>query len=108
MSDEDKIQAKGPWVWLKPDPRSEMSHGGIYMPELSMAERTRLGTASVVSAGPGGWGEENGKEVWVPSGISPGDRVVYRNFIGENAPKRYAWDDHCFVHMTDILGFKLE
>ena len=106
MSGASKIRAMGPWVWVKPDPRKEYSDGGIFMPETSLAERTGLGTAYVISAGPGGWGEKGGKQVWVHSGIKAGDRVVYRHYLNDHAPKRHVMDDHCFIHMTDVVGFR--
>jgi co-chaperonin GroES (HSP10) len=103
MSSDPTVQANGPWVFVKVDRWPTMTPGGLYIPDGNMEERMGVTTGRVISTGKGKLAK-NGLDL-VPTGVKPGDKIVFRGFLQEaNRHKQFDYDDCCFLHQDDIMG----
>lgn len=68
-------KARSHWVLVRPNKASEISEGGIYLPE-TVRGTPRVGT--VVSTGPGRTTEKG----VIPITVKPGTKVIYGAFAG--------------------------
>lgn len=100
MIDVERVKALGPWVLVRPEPKKK-EQGGIYLPQGNVLERLGHCVARVLSTGKGYYETKESREVFVPSVIKEGDRVVMRGHLSEaNKVGR----DCCFIHQRDLLG----
>ena len=98
---DGKIQACGPWVFLKVDPKPTMSATGrLYLPDGNLEQRLGRATGTVLSVG-GGKPTKKGRQ---PSGLKPGDHVMFRGFLQEIHKPEFLDREHCLIHMDDVDG----
>jgi co-chaperonin GroES (HSP10) len=106
MLDPTKVKAVGPWVFVKivrpPLEDGLQKRGAIFVPNGTMEERMGLGKGIALSVGPGEWNEK--KKRYDTHGLADGDRVIYRGFLNEANRTGQFDDQHCFIHIRDILG----
>ena len=100
--DCERIRPIGGWVLVKPEPPGRKTEAGIYVPDGNLLERLGHVVARVVSSGKGYYEQRGTREVFVPSEVSSGDRVVFRghlknaNIVGDGT--------YCFLHAKDLIG----
>ena len=99
-----KVKALGNWVFMKLDPRREQV-GSIHLPTQTGAEKVGHSTAHVLSVGPGTDEMKLEKRHnFLPRlYLSPGDRVIIRDFHRDYHP--VAVEDegyHFLIHFNDI------
>lgn len=101
--DISKVKARGPWVLIKPEEAPKMSKGGLYFPDGNLLERLGHLVGVVVSVSSGYWETPKGKtkKVFIPMEVKPGDRVVFRGHLQE---AHRLGQEHCFVHIKDLIG----
>lgn len=100
MIDVDRVKALGPWVLVCPEPKPKKQEG-IYLPDGNVLERLGHCVARVLSSGKGYYEKLENREVFVPSTVKEGDRVVMRGHLSEaNKVGRNC----CFIHQRDLLG----
>lgn len=99
---ENRIQARGPWVLIDPEPVERKTSGGLYLPEGSVMERLGHVVGRVISAGKGYWEKnDKGKEKFRAMEVEPGDRVVFRGHLKD--ANRIGEGNLCFMHMKDLI-----
>jgi chaperonin GroES len=82
-----KIKPLHDWVVIQKADAEEKSPGGIIIPEVAK-EKPQWGT--VVTAGPGAYKSEKGKnkgkdkKIFVPTEVKAGDRVLYEKYMARD------------------------
>jgi len=101
--DISRVKANGPWVLVKPEEPKKVTKSGLYLPDGNLLERLGHLVGVVVSASSGYWEKPKGKtkEVFIHMEIKPGDRVVFRGHLQD---AHRLGQDHCFVHIKDLVG----
>ena len=95
----------GPWVLVRPLPFAETSPGGIVRVVDNAEDRFGMAEGLVVNSGPGKSRCTKRSGVVVePTGVSRGDRIMFRSFLKDANKPRPLDSDNCLIHMDDILG----
>ena len=108
----EKVRALGNWVFLKLDPRREQV-GHILLPTATGVEKVGHSTAHVISVGPGTDEVKLEKRLHhrPQQHLSPGDRVVIRDFHRDYNPVDVDVDDEGYyflLHFNDIEAIVTE
>jgi hypothetical protein len=85
---------------VRPEPKKK-NLNGVYLPDGNVLERLGHCVARVLSAGEGYYVEREGREVFEPSMVKPGDRVVLRGHLSK---ANEVGKDCCFIHHRDLMG----
>lgn len=94
------IKPVGPWVWLRVN-KPKKKRGRLYLPDGNMAQILGHSTAEVLSIGSGKLTKKGAR---VPTGIEPGDTVVFRGYLKIIHQPDFDNLDRCLVHVDDIAG----
>jgi chaperonin GroES len=102
-----KVKPLHDWAVIRPSEPAEKTAGGLFIPDTAK-DKPQEGLVEAI--GPGAFEEEKrhkkkGKKKerhFVPTGVKPGDRVVYGRYAGET----YTIDgeERVLVRERDILG----
>ncbi len=102
-----KVKPLHDWAVIRPSESAEKTAGGLFIPDTAK-DKPQEGLVEAI--GPGAFEEEKrhkkkGKKKerhFVPTGVKPGDRVVYGRYAGET----YTIDgeERVLVRERDILG----
>jgi co-chaperonin GroES (HSP10) len=103
--DAAKVKPMGPWILVKVSKMSDTLKSGLYVPDGNAMDRLGHAEGVVLEVGQGLLNtSKNAKTKYTPHDLSPGDRVVFRGHL-QNANKVNQLDDeHCLLHVTDIVG----
>lgn len=106
-----EVKAWGPWVLVeiaRPSREDGLvkSAGGLFLPDGNSLERMGLSYGPIVSVGQGIFDEK--KRRYETFGLRVGDVIVFRGFLEVVNRPAFQMDDHCFLHMKDILGRALD
>lgn len=95
-----KVQAAGPWVWIKVLP-PEKKRGSLYLPDGNYEEKIGHATGEVISVGSGKLSKK-GKRVF--SGLEPGDKILFRRYLKILWQPDFENLDRCLIHIDDVAG----
>ncbi len=102
-----KLQPLHDWAVIQPSKAEEVTAGGLYIPDTAK-DKPQEGV--IESVGPGAYEEEKGKKKkgekkerrFVPTTVSPGDRVIYERYAGQTY--KIDGEERILVRERDILG----
>lgn len=92
-------------VLLKVDKKKDTTTGGVLLTQTSATMKERPVAATVVTAGPGRYEQDEGEEekTFSKTHVAPGDRVVYFRWAGDALELR-SGDTYVIIPERDILG----
>lgn len=88
----------GDRVLVRPTPEEDRTAGGIIIPDKN---KTRPRRGTVVAVGPGAERQDGSLR---PVGLSPGDRIVYGKYAGQDV---VVGEDLLVMRVDEVIGLEL-